>query len=250
MKIRNLSTERSQTKRLITHPAFIIIAAICALDWLTKAFFTLALSNPIVSHQPIVIANLKRIWGMPHFYKDMLCGKLDYALALGYHYGYWIDYLVAGTICGAILYTVYLIARGKFSLKGWVGKIGYGVLAGAFLANTLEMIVTGKVINWLRISRFFNVVKKIPGGEFILETDLDLSKIRVFSVVEKTSDSVCVSLYRQDQITNLADVILFVMVPLFGILAIIKLVLWCKKRNVCSSIAQKIKLTIQFIMFL
>lgn len=223
--IRNLSTERSQIKRLITHPTFIIIAAICALDWLTKAFFTLTLSNPIVSHQPVVITTLKTILGIADFYKGLFSGKLDCGLALGYHYGSWLDYLTAGIICGAILLTLYLIACNKFFLKGWVGKIGYGVLTGPFLANTLEMIVTGKVINWLRISRFFNVVEKIPDG-------------------------VNVSLYRQDKITNLADAILFFAVPVFVILAITELGLSCKKRNVCSSIAQKIKLTIQFIMFL
>jgi lipoprotein signal peptidase len=135
--------------------AFRLIALVCILDWASKTYFALILTNkPYVSHlSPIslqVFTAIPELLLAP-FVLDYFFANLHFKFALAYHYIPVFAYLFETGLILVVFFCFYLIGSGRFFLKKKTDLVLFGFFAGGVMGNAVEQAITGKVVNWFGI---------------------------------------------------------------------------------------------------
>lgn len=184
-------------KTFIRNPTFWIPCSIILLDWISKFYFNLILENPIISEQNLIATWFNGIISVPVILFKIFQGEIsrwDVHLSLGYAYGSPIDRVVAFLFVCFVVFSLWFVRNQKKSCCAYF----YCFVASAFLSNTIEKAITGKVINWLGVDFYYQVTTSFR-------------------------DRLEIDVYRLTKILNLADILLLVCLPILIVFCLRKI---------------------------
>jgi lipoprotein signal peptidase len=146
-------------KAFIRTPVFWIPCSVVFLDWITKLYFNSTMHNPeifirtnLVTQCLISIVSIFKV--LPKLLQGENINVKIYPY-LGYVYGNIFDKIVATILIFLMILSLWILYK-RFR-PSYLWKYIYYVVAGAVLANTIELIIFGMVIDWLEIDLTFYI---------------------------------------------------------------------------------------------
>ena len=195
-------------KAFIRNPVFWIPCSVVFLDWITKLYFNLTLGKPRIARSPFDLLDFLGVMDLIYYPAILL------NIVRGQIFNFNVfPHLVHIYVCAAdrivSLLSVFLLILSLWFLYKYIKqniywKYLYCIVAGASLANSIEIMISGMAIDWLRINYNFIVTKSIENGPRP-------------------------GVYGSSTVLNLADVLIYVFTPLTILFCLGQIIL---KRNV------------------
>jgi hypothetical protein len=177
-------------KSFIRNPAFWIPSSVILLDWGTKIYFNLTLGKPKIGFQPFELINFTDIIYYPVIFFKVIFGQItnfEIFPQLFHKYVCIYDRIIAILFSFFLIISIWLLH--KYIKNSSYYKKFYYIVAGASLANEIELMIFSWTIDWLRINFSFIVAYQVK-------------------------NSPRPGIYRSATYLNLADILIYIFIPL------------------------------------
>jgi lipoprotein signal peptidase len=192
------------SKTFIRNPIFLIPCSAILLDWITKLYFNLTLGTPRIARQPFEIFGFLDIIFYPAILLKIIRGQISNFKVfphLVHKYIGLAERFMAVLAVFLLILSLWLLY--KYIKRNLHWKYFYCVVAGASLANQIEAMIFGRIVDWLRIELSVHIQKS----------------------------NISLSVYQETAILNLADLLLYTFIPLTILFYLGHIVLKRKVKN-------------------